>query len=194
MGLVGKIQAQDLHRMAYNALQYCSKDSTAGGTTLWDVCPNGITVVAYDDYFAIADSVGLGTEAKCEPKVYGMELRHLQTLEKYLRDQVEYDLDELLPALKGWYPPELDSASDLIFTETETPGTPLLQSFSLNPDRLRRLSLLRPKGYPLAFHVSKTPTGDEMLLFRYGPTVRGAIALLDEGTLRGIYKGGELWL
>lgn len=197
MAFVGTVPAQELHRMAYNALQYCSKDSTVKGQTLWTLEGEDLSVTAYDDYFAVNDHGGLIEVFEGIPDTRGvMDLKTLQELEKFLRDKDKtFDLASLDSELVGAVD-VLEDAHDLIYTDPNWGGLDpvYLQKFSVSPDRLRRLSLLKPKGFPIALHAAETSAGEHFLLFRYGPTVRGAISLLNEEKLRELYKGEELWL
>jgi hypothetical protein len=192
MAFSGLVPAQSLHRMAYNALQYCSKDSTVKGATLWTHWDDTLSVTASDDLFAINDIVDIDGDVYLETRSFGLTLKALQELEKYLRDESEdFDLSKITFDEVPF--DHLKSAYNLIFTEPDRKGRDALDGFCVNPDRLRRLSLLKPKGYPIALRAAENPQGEAMLLFRYGPTVRGAISLLDEGVLAGIYSGEELW-
>lgn len=52
--------------------------------------------------------------------------------------------------------------------------------FSFNADRLRKLSLLQPKDYPVSCEVRELDGIDTpVILFTKGPTVRGAYATLE---------------
>lgn len=187
--------------MAYNALLYSGKDTATQGMTMWYRWDTELAVVAYDDYFAIHDAVeGLEICSEVETFVF-LPLAELQTLEKSLRDaeggvtlgSIPFvDPGETLPP--GRF--ALQDVEDKVWglengelTEAKTDAP-----FAVNPDRLRRLSLLKPKNYPLDFQmVYDTDQDVNLLLFKYGPTCRGAISLLNRGILESKFREGELW-
>lgn len=196
----GTVPATELHRITYNALQYSGKDTACQGTTMWYRWEDELAVVAFDDYFALSDSVrGMETDFD-EEKPYLMDLGMLQILEKQLREtEGDFPLGDLpLEPLDQTLDPgkTLMAVTDKIFgldsgylSEAKDQG-----GFALNPDRLRRLSLLKPKGYPIDFiHTYDVDRDEFPILFRYGPTCRGAIAPLDRTILKEKFKEGELW-
>lgn len=195
----GSVPATELHRIAYNALQYSGKDTVTQGVTFWYRWEDELAVVAFDDYFALSDSVrGMEVDFD-EEKPYLMPLDMLQILEKQLREtEGDFPLDDLpLEPLDHTLDPgkTLVAASDKIWgLDSGYLAGDSLAVFALNPDRLRRLSLLKPKGYPIDFiHTYDVDRDEHPILFRYGPTCRGAIAPLDRTILKGKFKEGELW-
>lgn len=179
--------------MTYNALLYSHKDTAAQGYTLWTRGGDALRVTAFDDYFAITDRItGLQhTSVKHEL----MDLAELKCLEKILRDMAgEVSYDELSFVSTGGegLAAELHNADALCFPEGYlTLG--LVDYIALSPDRLRRLSLLKPAGFPIDLATYNDKDGHVVLSFRYGPTVRGAIAPLDREILKGLYIGEEIW-
>lgn len=69
-------------------------------------------------------------------------------------------------------------------------------TFNVSPDRLRKFSLLKPRGiYPVSF-IFVTWRGIDILRFKMGPYVRGSMAILDDNALRESFKGQDqdvLW-
>jgi hypothetical protein len=187
------MKAEELHRMTYNALLYSHKDTAAQGYTLWTRGGDALRVTAFDDYFAITDRMtGLQhTNVKHDL----MSLDELKTLEKLLRDMTdEIAFDELPFVSTGGegFAAELHDADALCFPEGYlTLG--LVDYIALSPDRLRRLSLLKPAGFPIDMCTYNDDKKGVVLSFRYGPTVRGAIAPLDRKILKGLYQGEEIW-
>lgn len=201
----GSVPAVELHRIAYNALQYSGKDTAVQGTTMWYRWEDELAVVAFDDYFALNDAVRGIPDWDEEEKPSLMTLGQLQNLEKALRDmEGDYTLGDLPfvdpeetlgPAMTSEAGKTLQAVTDKIFgLDSGYLSGDSLAVFALNPDRLRRLSLLKPKGYPLDFQTAYDVDRDEnVILFRYGPNCRGAIAPLDREILKEKFKEGELW-
>lgn len=192
--LNGTVSAEELHSLTYNVLQYSGKDTTAQGSTCWHTVEDQLYVTAYDDYFALTDSLRLDVAL---PNLrYELDYADLQALEKHLRDRTgPLDLDEI--SLRMFPKKVLLDAEEIVFGIDS--GHMLAMpyecpDFAVSPDRLRRLSLLKPKGYPIDFRMLYCEEHDaEVLGFRYGPTVRGVIATLKRHVLRGMYEGEEIW-
>lgn len=191
--------ASELHRLTYNALQYSGKDTTLKGVTSWWRGDGALSVTAYDDYFGIHDEIQspcLWVDEEFQEMV--MELSDLQLLERKLRDQTEpFELGA------EWFRKATESEQWTINQVYDTivgvkEGLRRLQivnDFAVNPDRLRRLALLKPKGYPLDFRLMWDDLESrDVITFKYGPTLMGMIATLDRYKLLEIYKGDKvLW-
>lgn len=190
----GTIKAQSLRRMAYNAGIYSHKDTVAQGWTLWAIWDDSVAVTAFDDFFALTDSEVIYDEVDLTRETaYYMSIGDLTVLEKSLRDDTgEYDLS-LLPLSDppGGVPAVIGAAESLCYPEALCDPTPLL-SVALAPDRLRKLSLIKPGGYPIDCQVFDTATGP-VVAFRCGPTVRGSMAPVDRDRLAEVYSGEEIW-
>lgn len=80
---------------------------------------------------------------------------------------------------------------DSIFGPAEEVGTSVV---NVSPDKLRKFSLLEPRGvYPVSFK-SVVWKGAPILRFKMGPRVRGSLALLDNEDLRERFKSEDvLW-
>lgn len=195
MTISGTIKAQSLRRMAYNALIYSHKDTAVQGWTLWAIWDDSITVTAFDDYFALTDSEVIYHEVDLTRETaYYMSIGDLTALEKSLRDDTgEYDLLSLpLSDPPEGVPAVIGAAESLCYPEALCDPTPLL-SVALAPDRLRKLSLIKPGGYPVDCQVFDTATGP-VIAFRCGPTVRGSMAPVDRELLKKRYDDGEeIW-
>lgn len=193
------IPSQILWRMAANALIYANKASSVQGYTYWIIRDGDLYVCSYDDYFAIVDRHD-GPGLAEQDLTALLDYKDLQELEKSLRDaEGETDLKEIpwadpQEAILGVY----TSAQRLVYGELlgDLRGELFEASmdWAVHPDRLRKLSLLHPrKGYPLSFR-SYDYQDQHLLCFRYGPTVRGVISLLDESILASKFtKGLEIW-
>jgi hypothetical protein len=191
----GRVRTVELHRAAYNALQYSNKNSALKGDVIWIRGAHGLRVVATDDYFILVDQVD-ALEYSGKPETRVMNLAGLKELEKLLRgDNTEWmDLDLLdlsEPNDVQWSTQSLLEADRLVFDSDKWKES-TATGFALAPDRLRRLALVKPGEHPIDIKVFEND-GEQMLAFRIGPTVRGLIAPLNRDTLRGIYDGEELW-
>jgi hypothetical protein len=193
--LTGAIPQETLWRMCYNALLYSHKDTSAQGHTLWTRGGDKLRVTAFDDYFALTDQVTRLDHDHA--RHFLMPIEELKTLEKDLRDKTgPFDLGAMPFAPDdGVISAELHDADALCFPEGYLIPTPV-KFFALSPDRLRRLSLLKPAGYPIDCQVFVdvcTPDADKIIAFRYGPSVRGAMAPVNRDDLEKLYKGEEIW-
>lgn len=193
--LSGKMPADVLHRITYNVLQYSFKDNVAEGKTLWIRGGNSLRAVAFDGFFALTDShdhLDYGP-----PAFFEMSLDDLKVLEKLLRDDNDgqFDLSDLPVS-------DPDDAFKSMMCDADALAHPsgyltlgTVDFVALSPDRLRRLSLLKPqKLYPIDLAVFNGPAGtDPVIAFRYGPTARGAIAPVNRDDLKEKFKDGEIW-
>lgn len=193
-----ELKAQDVHRLAYNTLLYSKKDSVAEGRTLWIRGGKTLRVTAFDDWFALTDHVS-GLPHKMEQGSYAMDLEGLKLLEKELRDDKgKINFDDLPLEVFPRSAPELHElwmADQACFPEGYLTKT-LIKHLALSPDRLRRLSLIKPGGFPIDCAVwedsTKMTYQDPMIVFKCGPTVRGAMAPVNREDLRKIYTE-EIW-
>lgn len=184
------VSSADVHRLAYNALLYSHKDTIAQGYTLWTRGGSLLRVTAFDDYFALTDMItGLEHEHAAH---YLMKLDDLKAMEKELRD-----IDSMISLADLNFLPddrqlsmELHDADALCFPEGYL-DEQAITVIALAPDRLRKLSLLKPSGYPIDLKVFGDP--ESVIAFRYGPNVRGAMAPEDRQKLMKLYSNGEVW-
>lgn len=196
-----KLPSDAIHRMAYNVHLYTQKKSSVKGMTLWQVGPGLLRATGYDDYFALSDM--LAVDELKSPAQYLMTPDGLTALEEALRgaktgsesaDQSFIELDDL-PL------DEIDPDSVILDTLRQAdqlcvpegylqPAS--VSEFALAPNRLRRLSLIKPGTYPIDCRTF-TDSGRDFIGFRAGPTVRGAMACMDRAKLLEMYEGEELW-
>lgn len=189
-----KLPAQAVHRMAYNTGQYSQKKSSVKGHTLWTVGPGLLRATGYDDYFALADL--LTVDELKSPAQYLMTPEALSALEAALRDAKEgfVELEDLSldePDPDSVILDTLRQADQLCFPEGFLDKSPL-QEFALSPQRLRRLSLIKPGTYPIDCRTYRN-SDKNFVAFRCGPTVRGVMACMDRSKLLDMYAGEELW-
>lgn len=189
----GKIKKDVLQRLCYNALLFANKKSECKGWTLWIRGAYKLRVTSTDDYFILCDQAEVSEYTK--PGTFAMSQKDLAEFYAYVRESKdsEIDLDELLTSDPGTDTfDSLKEADVIVFPESILKLEALPPGFALHPDRLRKLSLIKPGDFPLDFRAYQLGHAD-MLAFRCGPTVRGAIALLDRPTLEDLYRGEELW-
>lgn len=191
----GRVLTSDLRRLAYNALLYSSKHSVYSGDVIWIRGAHGVRVVSTDDYFVIIDRAD-ATEYSGAPETQVMDTVFLKQLEKDLREEKDEYFDlEMLPTC---FPEDheeaieaLEEADVLAFEVDQWQAWPI-STFAVAPDRLRKLSLVKPGEYPIDIR-SFGPADNQLLGFRIGPTVRGLISPLDRDHLKELYDGEELW-
>lgn len=189
-----KLNAEAVWRMAYNVQLYSQKKSPPRGHTLWTTGPGLLRATGYDDYFALVDT--LETEELKSPSLYLMDPGALSALEEALRGSkgafVEFDdLPLQETTLDSPITEVLTQADQLCFPEGFlTPSS--LREFALAPNRLRRLSLIKPGTYPIDCRTY-SDSGRSFIAFKCGPTVRGAMACMDREKLLDMYEGDELW-
>lgn len=190
-----KVPTKDLHRMVYNTLLYSKKDTAAQGRTLWARGDGKVRITAFDDYFALSDihTDGVWTE----PSFYLMELDDLKALELTLRDdenpRVDLSTLPLISAVTGSpMSRELWQADALCYPEGWLKEDTITM-VAMAPDRLRKLSLIKPGKFPIDLRVFADPGADAVIAFRCGPTVRGAMAPVNREDLAKIYTGEEIW-
>lgn len=192
-----KIQATDLHRMAYNAIQFSDKDSAAGGVTLWATGQGFVECWATDDYVALRDQTDCGTEQQ-DQWLWGLELKDLKALEKELRDrdgEISFELkgeegsgDGILffSSLSDF--PTVDAvelltpAVKIIEQSTATHDISLMGPFAIRQNRFAKFKLLRTPGdteYPVDFAHGMNPQGVGVLIWKLGPHLRGVVGQVD---------------
>lgn len=199
-----KIQAADLHRMTYNAIQFSHKDASVAGLTLWAVGHEMMEVWASDDYVALWDHSPVINDSSDE--VFALELKTLKELEKELRDregEISFSVED------GFI--QFLSASDFPTTSGEslTPVVRIIHEskpslhldavgpFAIRQDRFTKFRLLKTPGdteYPVDFIHGQNPQGVGVLLWKLGPTLRGVVGQVDREYLRDYFSEEDvLW-
>lgn len=191
-GLHGSVKTKELWRALYNTILYSHRDTAAQGYSLWTRGGKTLRITGFDDWFALTDTIS-GLEYS-PPSFHVMELTDMKTLEKTLRDSDESWEMEDLPLIEAdrSIHTELFESEALCFPEGYLNPRPV-DSVALSPDRLRRLSLLKPAGFPLDCRVYEQVDYEPVIAFRYGPTVRGAMAPVSRETILELYSGEEVW-
>lgn len=193
-----KIQASELHRLLYNAILFTDKKSAAGGVAAFRVSEHGLGVMATDDHVAILD-VALAPNDDAPEDLF-LSLETMKALEKDLRDQnSEIDFAGDPHRILGAADPGFWDAVGRMLSLDEFVSDDSLQhvTFGLNPDRLRKFSLLKPGGYPIDMRYGyDRGVAREVIAFKAGPTLRGVLAPLDRRLLKEKYgpeAGSVMW-
>lgn len=173
----------DLHRVFYNAIQFSRKDSLIGPGVMLRLMDNELEVSSSDDYVSIHDTVPVFGAQGVDSRGW-VSLEDAKALEKQLRDEKE---DEAFPldSIPTTYRPTTDQKTIWeqleIFgleSQDEDSREELAYDFAILPDRLTKLSRLKPGGYPI--DIRKVEVEDKRLLaFKCGPTLTGLIAPLN---------------
>lgn len=196
-----KIQASELHRLLYNAILFTDKKSAAGGVAKFRATfgsgPNmGLVVFATDDHVAIFDRIP--AEGGEEVDEFFLSLETMKALEKDLRDQDSViDFDFNAHRVLGDVDLELwDTVVRMLsLKDFESDDSVQHVTFALNPDRLRKFSLIKPGNYPIDMRYGyDTGVHRDVIAFKAGPTLRGVLAPLDRELLAEKYgeQSGEL--
>lgn len=198
--LSGKIPLSTLRRCTYNSLLYSHKDTMAKGDTLWTFWDDELHVTAFDDYFSLVDICDdlVDQPSLGDPQYFLMTLGDLKELDKVLRDSEGevVSLDGLVLAGASDQDPSfqvLYEAAGLSFQSSGTLTKGRVDSFALSPDRLRKLSWIKPGGFPIDCQVFDMEGHKPFIGFRCGPTVRGAMSLMDRDKLAELYEGEEIF-
>lgn len=197
-GLELKIDGPDLHRLIYNAILFSDAKSTVGGTIQLTVNESLLTVLATDDHVAVVDTNYITTAG--EPWEIHLSLNLAKQLEKLLRDEkrtVTVGGDDNSITVEDLTLPGVDvdpvfwrKIEALVDLKDFSASDPFV-AFALNPDRLRKFSLLKTPGkqsYPLDFVTGYDEALDrEVMAFKIGPTCSGVLAPLLRSVLRLTY-------
>ena len=181
-----KIDAASLHRVLYNSLLFDTKSAKA-----FEVVDGFLKMNTSDGQVYLEDIVQLADEYYTENHVWIWDAQHLKAMSKGMEKidgQLEVDVkpgsetiiiglpDDSARIGGGISYGEYAQQSSLFDAKGHENGS---LTFSINPDRLRKLSLLQPKDYPVEIMVRQVDgIKTDVLLFRKGPTVRGAYATL----------------
>lgn len=209
-----KIKAADLHRLLYNGCLFTDKKSATGGVAAFVLGGTRLAVMATDDHVAITDYITV--EPQETELVFFLSLESMKRQEKDLRDRagdLEIDVDTVstrLGTATGCYVPFADPGDPglwnmvgqmLSLSDFGGVAGDVAESegvlFALNPDRLRKFSLLKPGDFPVDMRYGYDIAIErDVVAFRAGPTLRGVLAPLDRELLREKYgeqAGSVLW-
>lgn len=192
-----------LHNWTYNTLLFTPGKGTAKytptqGNVLVTV-GNNLSLLASDGYVAVE----AGPRDNSRLLISGDSLREA---EKYLRTvdtedvQVTVSGDTLFFGKHPMSVVPFDEDTKNIWTNiqtyvlsTEMAGSDdfyhLWERFALRPSSLSKFSLLRPSTeYPIDFKLRETRSGQQLLVWKYGPDTRGVFAPLDRDRVAEAYN------
>jgi len=184
-----KIPANDLHRMVYNA-----KLLDVRSHVTFRIENGFLTVAAYDGFEVIEDT----TEINFDPTPgvnWTLDYKESKLLEVALRDELnelECSIEPGAFVVGGQKYIETGMLSSqgtathvgaVLFDKTKWLG-PTKMTFDIHPSRARKFPLLKPADYPLScMVVTHTIADRDILLYKKGPSLRGAILTLDRTLL-----------
>lgn len=197
----GVVKREDLQRMLYNAALFSNKSSAVKGNVLFIPFRNNLVVISTDEYVVVKDETPwVSAPQEDRLKTWVTTQSALKELERTLESsdshnihlkELTFDLDiepnsfDLLN--------QAEEALSFCQKQHDTfQYDPPPDNFSVHPERLKKLSLIKPRKYPIDFKFFRQES--EFLGFRIGPTVSGIIATLDREFLKEKYTGKELWI
>lgn len=188
-----QIEVAGLSRLLYNAKLYSHKKSEARGETLWAWGAWGLRVIASDDFVILTDTLMVDFG---KPGWGVLEYAYMLELEKQLREWPDDTIDGNTVAWTEVTEPEselLYEADAMVFAAKDSPPIPLL-NWAVHPDRLRKLSLVKPGEYPIDIQAYAVNDGqDDVVGFKIGPTVQGLIDPLNRKIARETVPEGSMW-
>lgn len=205
-GATFRMSSDNLHRLFYNSLQF---DGNSTKAFLYVPQSKGLYMNTSDGQVYIEDCA-FGCEWESgEETVFLIDGKNAKFVEEFLRKAVgelqvnilsdghlvlNADRPEGNPEeQKAWVSisyGEWVAQSELFEEEGHENGS---LTFAINPDRLRKLSLLQPRDYPVDIKIRRLfETGQDVLLFKKGPRLRGVYGTLDYDLIQE--EGNEhLW-
>lgn len=201
-----------LHNWTYNTLLF-----TPGKTGAKYTPTQGNVLVTYGDNLSMLASDGyVAVEAgpRDAANVAVISGESLREAERYLRTvetedvQVSVDGDTIFFGKHPMNPISVSKEQADIWSNiqayvlsNELPPIEdfygLWDKFALRPSSLSKFSLLRPQAdYPVDFKLRETRSGQQLLVWKYGPDTRGVFSPLDRDRVAEAYNwpGDALWI
>lgn len=208
--LTNTLTAAKLHRMVYNILKFQSVLSAP--PAFIHVTDYGVGMEWADNHSLIRDTE-FGVVLDVEPFELMLSATSVREVEKWLRDQEDDTPMELrrvekmdggifLEINKEWYDSGwTQSAQDVteqnseIMDDTKTTTGAQDGPFAVDQGMWRKLALLKPgDDYPVDFLRVEHEKFGELIYFKHGPTVEGALTILDREVLHNKAGSGDfLW-
>ncbi len=204
------IEAKRLLEMCYNVRTYTPSKGSLEPFTYWTTKDLSITATASDNYVAITDSANCETVAP-EYREFFVGLPGLKQWEELLKPldgtvSISWDDESVLMTGSPLEPPvsiplvfseELRTWRLIVSAIHETlysgDHERISKPFALHPDRLRKLSLLKPGTYPICIQIGESEVVENVAAqFQIG-SVRGIIQPMDYDDLQELYKE-ETWV
>lgn len=194
--MYGRILTDDLRRLIYNASIYATRTGSLRGDSLWIQGASGIRVVTTDDWVILSDRAPTDGHRGAIYQV--VTLDEMKGFNETLKLEMDPYIDlatfpgEHLDAVEA-AALDLYTADQMVFEPDNGAKPHPIEELALHPDRLRKLSLVKPGKYPIDMKGFVDAHGDVVVAFRAGPTARGLIAPLDRETQLDKYTGEEVW-
>lgn len=186
-----KINGEDLARITKNCMMFVNPKSLwIPGEVYFELTGDTISCYACDDYFAVTDSAPLIGKATGEMVLSLEDVKKLEAFSRQNKKEeiqiilgetfVEFETTDnamncqLLDYRNNW-----DTVYAVIFQEAEPA---FIHSYMSNPERYAKLSQLKYNKNTECitwFHV-QSPTGQMIIRFEVGKTLKGAIMPLRE--------------
>lgn len=175
------VKTDDFRHQVYNALLYADKKSEPSGNTLWVLQQNRLRMITSDDFVVLTHEIPvISQEVKDADAVVSLDQvkvwkRQLDELTKE-PETVDVVIDHSTSAYDGFLRSLLD---DILFAQPTRPAE-IPFTWGLWPDRLRKLTLVQPRGNPFtAFWVDLKGVESPVLKFRLGLNIQGMLAPID---------------
>jgi hypothetical protein len=173
------LKTEDARRIVYNALLYADQKSDAQGYTLWErnFSPLGagdyLSVVTSDDFVILMDHVPIVSSNINGPLTLTKE--YLKLIHKALANITDEHVTlELGEDSECCIVQILADYQDVVLGDERINIDSPPDDFAFWPDRLRKLSQIKPGKQPLRFHWY-----EGVLRFNIGDSIFGALAPLD---------------
>lgn len=192
------MQAGSLHRILYNTKLF--QTGKIKNPALMTLGTATVTIEVDDRLTYIRD------EAETEPSSvnhqrFELTAEQVKEMELYLRDLKDTDPVTLVHTLTDrtfsvdGTAYEIKQTGEHSFVGMWNPtkwDAPEYDTFEIWGDRWRKMSLIQPQDYPQSFRAVKHETYGDILLFKIGPTLRGAMSLVDHKELRSRVDASEI--
>lgn len=200
------VDISDLNRVLYNALLFCTKNSSTKGTIQIYVSLDAVEFMATDDVVIFHELL----ESNLDPNevlqagpVFYLQKVDAAELEKFSRNE----FGEFYIALDG----DTLSIGPFVFHTDQSQNERVWDKialireqarvtdcykggFAIDPSRFRKFSLIRTaQEYPMDIIHGCYSDTDEVLIFKIGPYIHGLVSPLNRAHLRTMYDSNSLW-
>jgi len=183
-GLTTNITSNTTNDFHFSYLRNFWSWANPGGVVQFRSWGTGLTVTASDGHVALEDSADVN-DPDTSGSTWYIPVEVAKEWEKLLRDPPA--IDDYDPELQSNSVPcpdgEIWATIEKMLSMVHFTDVSRLEGmtvFALNPDRLRKFTLVEPRGFPIDFRYGyDTEVGRDLLAYRVGPTCRGLVAPLD---------------
>ena len=206
------IEAQDFNRLMYNAQLFSPAKGATGGRAYFDILQGGsLEMTACDDFVIVRDGAGFETDEYLDLQftLALADIKKLDVLTREIKEPIELEISEgkliLNPIDPKSDPEDLESVevfdigepegfwhSIVNLIEDDHPFAGRPDDLYLNPKRVAQISRMHLEGdHPIGLRYILNDSGEQMLSFIYGPTIRGVITTQDVAHLEA--RGAYVW-